>query len=71
VDNAAVRLALALALVAVPIYALLATSQFAVRSFWSFGALVPLLRTSAFGRGYLTLELLLVLFAITAAIAVE
>jgi copper transport protein len=36
---------------------------------WSIGALVPLMRTSAFGRGYLDLELLLVLFAVAAAIA--
>ena len=57
------------ALVAVPVYALLATSEFALRSFWSFGALIPLLRTSAFGRGYLDLELLLALFAVAAGVA--
>ena len=62
-------IALALALVAVPIYTLLATAEFAARSFWSFGALVPLMRTSAFGRGYLDLELLLGLFAVAAGIA--
>jgi copper transport protein len=61
--------ALGVALIAVPVYALLATSKFAVRSFWSFGALVPLLRTSAFGRGYVDLELLLALFALAAGIA--
>jgi copper transport protein len=61
--------ALLIALVAVPVYALLATSKFALRSFWSFGALIPLLRTSAFGRGYLDLELLLVLFAVAAGVA--
>ena len=61
--------ALVIALVAVPVYALLATAEFAVRSFWSFDALVPLLRTSAFGRGYLDLELLLALFAVAAGIA--
>jgi copper transport protein len=61
--------ALVVALVAVPVYALLATAEFAVRSFWSFGALVPLLRTSAFGRGYLDLELLLALFAVAAGVA--
>jgi hypothetical protein len=52
-------LALGLGLVAVPIYVLLATAQFALRHAWSIGALVPLMRTSAFGRGYLDLELLL------------
>jgi copper transport protein len=61
-------LALGLALVAVPVYVLLATAQFALRSAWSIGVLLPLLRTSAFGRGYLDLELLLALFAITAGI---
>ena len=61
--------ALVVALVAVPVYALLATAEFALRSFWSFGALIPLLRTSAFGRGYLDLELLLALFAIAAGVA--
>jgi copper transport protein len=60
---------LALALVAVPVYVLLATAQFALRSFWSIGALVPLMRVSAFGRGYLDLELVLGLFALAAAAA--
>ena len=58
-----------IALVAVPVYTLLATAKFAVRSFWSFGALVPLMRTSAFGRGYLDLELLLALFAVAGGVA--
>ena len=61
--------ALTLALVAVPVYVLLATAQFALRHAWSVGALVPLMRTSAFGRGYLDLELLLALFAVAAAVA--
>jgi copper transport protein len=60
---------LAVALVAVPVYVLLATAQFALRSFWSVGALVPLMRVSAFGRGYLDLELVLGLFALAAAAA--
>jgi copper transport protein len=62
-------IALATALVVVPVYVLLATAQFALRSFWSLGVLVPLMRTSAFGRGYLDLELLLGLFAVAAAVA--
>jgi copper transport protein len=61
--------ALAVSLVAVPVYTLLATAEFAARSFWSVGALVPLMHTSAFGRGYLDLELLLALFAVAAGIA--
>jgi copper transport protein len=51
------------------VYVLLATAKFALRSFWSFGALVPLMRVSAFGRGYLDLELILALFALAAAAA--
>jgi copper transport protein len=65
----AFSIALVVALVATPVYALLATAQFALRSFWSLGALVPLMRVSAFGRGYLDLELLLALFAVAAAAA--
>ena len=61
--------ALVVALVAVPVYALLSTATFAERSFWSLGTLIPLLRTSAFGRGYLDLELLLGLFAVAAGVA--
>src|SRR5205085_11399148 len=61
--------AMVLALVATPVYVLLATAEFALRSFWSVGALVPLMRVSAFGRGYLTLELVLALFAFAAAVA--
>ena len=61
--------ALGVSVVATPVYVLLATAKFALRSFWSWGALIPLLRTSAFGRGYLDLELVLVLFAVAAGIA--
>lgn len=62
-------IAVAIAFVATPVYVLLATAQFALRSFWSFAALVPLMRVSAFGRGYLDLELVLALFAIAAGVA--
>jgi copper transport protein len=65
----AFAVAAAVALVSVPVYVLLATAQFALRDWWSLGDLVPLMRTSAFGRGYLDLELLLALFAVAAAIA--
>ncbi len=60
--------ALALALLATPIYVLLATAEFALRSVWSIGALVPLMRVSAFGRAWLDLELVLALFAGAAAV---
>jgi copper transport protein len=56
------------ALVAVPFYVLYATSRFALRSIADVGALVPLMRNSAFGRGLLELELLLALFGLAAAI---
>jgi copper transport protein len=67
--SAAFWVALAVALVATPVYLLMATAQFALRSFWSFGALVPLVRVSAFGRGYVDLELVLVLFGVAAGVA--
>ena len=51
--------ALVVALVATPVYLLLATAKFALRSAWDVGALVPLMRASAFGRGYLDFELVL------------
>jgi copper transport protein len=66
--NVALWISLAIALVATPIYVLLATAQFAERSAVDVGALVPLFRTSAFGRGYLDLELTLALFALAAAV---
>lgn len=62
--------AIAVALVVTPIYVLLATAQFALRSFWSFGSLIPLMGVSAFGRGYLRLELLLALCGAAGAIAI-
>ena len=61
--------AVAVGLVATPVYALLATAQFSLRSFWSLGALVPLIRASAFGRSYLDLEVAFALFALAAAVA--
>jgi copper transport protein len=56
------------ALVATPVYVLASTAKFALRSIWDVGALVPLMRASAFGRGYLDLEVVLALFAIAAAV---
>jgi copper transport protein len=61
--------ALAIALVAVPVYVLVATAQFALRSVFDVGTLVPLMRVSAFGRGFLDLELMLALFAGAALVA--
>jgi copper transport protein len=58
------------ALVAIPVYFLLSTAEFALRSFWNFGALFPLIRVSAFGRGWLDLEIVFALFAGAAAVAI-
>ena len=66
--NVAFWISLGVALVATPIYALLATAQFAARSVFEVNALVPLLHSSAFGRGYLDLELTLALFALAAGV---
>lgn len=66
----AFAVASAVALAATPIYVLLATAQFALRSTWDIGALVPLLRVSAFGRAFLDLELCFALFVVAAGIAI-
>jgi len=58
-----------IALVATPVYLLLATAQFALRSWYDIGALVPLIRASSFGRGYVDLELTFLLFALAALVA--
>jgi copper transport protein len=62
--------ALGIALLVVPVYALFATSQFALRSVFDLGAIVPLARDSSFGRDYLDLELVLALFAVAAAASI-
>jgi copper transport protein len=59
-----------IALLAIPVYVLLSTAEFALRSFWSFGALFPLVRVSAFGRSWLDLELVFALFVGAAAVAI-
>ncbi|MFL6021286.1 MAG: copper resistance protein CopC [Gaiellaceae bacterium] len=62
-------IAAAITLVAVPVYILMATAQFALRSTFDVGALLPLFRDSAFGRGYLDLEIAFALFAAAASLA--
>jgi copper transport protein len=47
----------------------LATAQFALRSWYDVGALTPLVRASAFGRGYVDLELTFALFTAAALVA--
>jgi copper transport protein len=61
--------ALVVALIATPIYVLLATAQFSLRSVFDLGAIVPVARASSFGRDYLDLELVLGLFSVAAGIA--
>jgi copper transport protein len=62
--------AIVVALVAIPIYVEMATAKFALRSVWDVGAVVPLARASAFGRGWLDLELVTALLAIAGGAAI-
>lgn len=61
--------AAAVALVATPVYVVMSTAQFALRSSFDLGNVLPLVRDSAFGRGFLDLELTFALFVLAAAIA--
>ena len=67
--SVAFGIAAATALIATPVYVVMATAQFALRSAFDLGNVVPLVRDSAFGRGYLDLELTFALFALAAALA--
>ncbi|HEX3687851.1 MAG TPA: CopD family protein, partial [Gaiellaceae bacterium] len=67
--NVAFAVAVAVALVAIPVYVLLSTAEFTLRSVWDLGAIVPVARDSGFGRDWLDLELVLALFAVAAACA--
>jgi copper transport protein len=58
-----------IALVATPVYVDISTAKFALRSAFSVGALVPLMRVSSFGRGMLDIELCVALFTAAAGIA--
>ena len=68
--SVAFGVAIGIALVATPIYVQLATAQFALRSFFDLGGVVPLVHDSAFGRSYLDLELVLALLALAGSIAI-
>jgi len=59
-----------LGLIAVPAYLEEATAIDSLRSFFAFGTLVPLWRTTAFGRGYVDLEICFALFAFAGAVAI-
>jgi copper transport protein len=65
--------ALAASLVAIPVYIDLTTAQFALRSVFDLGDIVPLARASRFGRALIDLEIVTALFglAATTSIALE
>ena len=67
--SVAFGIAAAIALIATPVYVVMATAQFALRSVFDLGNVLPLVRDSAFGRGYLDLELTFALFVLAAALA--
>ena len=55
-----------LGLVAVPVYLDFATAIDSLRSVFDVGALVPLFRVTAFGRGYVDMEIAFALFCVAA-----
>jgi copper transport protein len=67
--SVAFGVATALGLVAVPVYLEESTAVDSLRSFFDVGALVPLWRTTAFGRGYVDLELCFALFCFAGLVA--
>jgi copper transport protein len=67
--NIAFGVAVAVALVAIPVYVLFATAEFTLRSVWDLGDILPAARASGFGKDFLDLELVLALFAVAAAAA--
>jgi copper transport protein len=58
-----------LGLLAIPVYLEESTAVDSLRSFFAVGALLPLWRTTAFGRGYLKMELCFALFCLAAWVA--
>ncbi|HZO33791.1 MAG TPA: copper resistance protein CopC [Gaiellaceae bacterium] len=59
-----------LGLLALPAYLEESTAVDSLHSFFSFGTLVPLWRTTAFNRGYLDMEICFALFCLAAWIAI-
>ena len=59
-----------LGLIAIPVYLDFAIANDSLRSVFDLGALVPLFRVTAFGRGYLDMELCFALFCVAAWISV-
>jgi copper transport protein len=62
-------IASALGLLAIPLYLDFATANDSLRSVFDLGALVPLFRVTAFGRGYVDMTLCFALFCIAAWIS--
>ncbi len=60
-----------LGLIALPVYLEESTAVDSLHSFFAFGTLVPLWRTTAFGRGYLDMEICFALFCAAAAVAIR
>ena len=56
-------------LIAIPVYLDFAIANDSLRSVFDLGALVPLFRVTAFGRGYVDLELCFALFCVAAGVA--
>src|SRR5205807_8775829 len=56
-------------LIAIPVYLDFAIANDSLRSVFDLGALVPLYRVTAFGRGFLDMELCFALFSVAAWIA--
>jgi len=65
----AAGIALAVALVAAPVYLVLATAEFSLRPWTDLGAIVPLVRDSGFGRSFSDLWAVLALLALASAVA--
>ncbi len=65
----AMIVASAIGLLAIPFYLESATAVDSLRSVWDVSALVPLFRVTAFGRGYVDLELCFALFCVAAWVA--
>jgi copper transport protein len=65
----AAAVALGLALVAAPVYLVLATAEFSLRPWTDLGAIVPLVRDSGFGRAFSDLWGVLALLAVASAVA--
>ena len=67
--NVAFTIALAISLLVIPVYVVVATAEFTLRSVWDLGAIVPVARDSGFGKDFLDLELVFALFAAAAGAA--